>query len=116
MIRLLSDENLNGDISRGILLRNPVIDLVRVQDVGLMEVEDPPILEWAATNKRILLTHDRATVPGFAYARVIAGQKMPGVFVLNDRISIQRAISEILTIDACSEQAEWENLVVYLPL
>jgi hypothetical protein len=50
MLRLLSDENFNGDIVRGLLLRRPDLDLRRVQDVGLGEADDPTILEWAAAN------------------------------------------------------------------
>lgn len=116
MVRLLSDENFNGDIVRGLLLRLPDLDLRRVQDVGLEGAEDPAILEWAAANNRIVLTHDRATLPDFAYARVVTGQPMPGVFVIDDRLSVRQAIDEILLIEDCSEQAEWVGLVVYLPL
>jgi hypothetical protein len=49
MLSLLSDENFNGDIVRGLMLRNPNLDLLRVQDVGLREVNDPAILAWAAS-------------------------------------------------------------------
>ena len=35
MLRLLSDENFNGEIVRGLFRAHPTIDLVRVQDVGL---------------------------------------------------------------------------------
>ena len=41
MLRLLSDENFNGDIVRGLFLRQPNLDLLRVQDVGLREADDP---------------------------------------------------------------------------
>lgn len=116
MLRLLSDENFNGDIVRGLLLRRPDLDLSRVQDVGLEEADDPTVLAWAAANNRILLTHDHATMPDFAYARVVAGQSMPGVFVVHDRMATRRAIEELLLIEACSDQAEWAGLVVYLPL
>jgi len=116
MVRLLSDENFNGEIVRGLLLRYPDLDLRRVQDVGLEAADDPTILEWAAVNNRIVLTHDRATMPDFAYARIISGQPMPGVFILDDRMSIRQAIDELLLVEACSEQAEWAGLVVYLPL
>ena len=112
MLRLLADENFNGDITRGLLLRDPNIDLIRVQDVGLAEVDDPPILAWAAMHNRIVLTHDRATMPDFAYDRIVGGQQMPGVFVLNDRMPIQQAIEELLLIDGCSDLEEWSNLVV----
>ncbi|MBV7332162.1 DUF5615 family PIN-like protein [Chloroflexi bacterium TSY] len=116
MLHLLSDENFNGDIIRGLILRHPTLDLVRVQDVGLIEADDPTVLEWAAVHNRILLTHDRATIPNFAYDRIVLGKPMPGVFVINDRTSIQQAIDELILIDECSEQAEWSNLVVYPPL
>ncbi|MCA9939319.1 MAG: DUF5615 family PIN-like protein [Anaerolineales bacterium] len=66
-MRWLSDENLNADILRGLLLRRPYLDLVRVQDVGLRGSDDPTVLAWAAANDRIMLTHDRATMPDFAY-------------------------------------------------
>jgi len=55
-------------------------------------------------------------MPDFAYFRVVAEQPMPGVFVVDDRMSVRQAIDEILLIENCSEQAEWSSLVVYLPL
>ena len=106
MLRLVSDENFNGDIVRGLLLRRPDLDLSRVQDVGLEAADDLTVLAWAAANNRILLTHDRATMPDFAYARVVAGQSMPGVFVVPDRMAVRRVIEELLLIEACSDQAE----------
>jgi predicted nuclease of predicted toxin-antitoxin system len=116
MLRLLADENFNGDIVRALLLRQPDVDIVRVQDVGLAGVDDPDILNWAATNDRIILTHDRATLPDYAYERLAAGEKMPGVFILNDRFPIGEATREILLIIAVSEPPEWSDRVVYLPL
>jgi predicted nuclease of predicted toxin-antitoxin system len=85
MLRLLADENFNGDIVRALLLRQPDLDIVRVQDIGLAGVGDPDILAWAATNDRIILTHDRATLPDCAFERLASGESMPGVFILNDR-------------------------------
>jgi hypothetical protein len=116
MLQLLSDENFNRDIVRGLLLRRPGLDLVRVQDVELLGRDDSAILEWAAENHRILLTHDRATIPDFAYQRVVDAQPMPGVFVLNDRLPVNRAIEELVMLDECSEQDEWDTRVVYVPL
>ncbi len=116
MLSLLSDENFNGDIVRGLFLRQSNLDLVRVQDVGLQEFEDPEILAWAASNERILLTHDRATMPDFAYERLVRGEAMAGLFVVNDRTPTRQAIDELLLLIGCSEQAEWKGVVLYLPL
>jgi hypothetical protein len=109
MLRLLADENFNGDIVRGLLLRQPDLDIVRVQDVGLAGAEDPDLLAWAAENNRIMLTHDRATMSDYAYERV-------AVFILNDRFPVGRAIEEILLMVACTEQTEWSGRAVHVPL
>ncbi len=85
MLRLLADENLNGDILRGLLLREPDLDIVRVQDVGLTGADDLGVLAWAAEHNRSVLTHDRATMPDFAYDRVSAADPMPGLFMLDSR-------------------------------
>lgn len=48
MIKLLADENFDNTIIRGLQRRNPNVDVVRVQDVGLSGKDDPAILKWAA--------------------------------------------------------------------
>ncbi len=116
MLRLASDENFNGDIVRGLLFRLPDLNLVRFQDIGLDGAIDPVVLAWAAENDRVLMTHDRATLPDFAYERVVAGEAMPGVFVINDRLPVGRAIEELVLVATCSEASEWVGRVLYLPL
>jgi predicted nuclease of predicted toxin-antitoxin system len=116
MLKFLCDENFNGDIFRGLWLRDEKLDLLRVQDVGLRGKDDDDVLDWAAQNDRLLLTHDRATLPNFAFQRVIAGRPMPGVIVVNDRLPIGQIIDEVILIANCSEPADWLNRVLYLPL
>lgn len=67
---------------RGLRLLVEDVDVVRVQDVGLRMATDQAILDWAATEGRILVTQDIRTMPDFAYDRVNAGLAMPGVAVL----------------------------------
>jgi predicted nuclease of predicted toxin-antitoxin system len=116
VLRLLTDENFNGNIVRGLFLRRPELDLLRIQDLPIMGAGDPEILEWAATDDRIVLTHDRATMPDFANARVAANQQMPGLFVISNRMGVQQAIEELLIVDACSVMEDWEGIVQYFPL
>lgn len=116
MLRLLADENFNGFIVSGLLKRQPDLDIVRVQDVGLRGAEDRVILEWAARERRILLTHDAKTITKYAYERVRLAQQMPGVFELVRTLPISRAIDELLLIALASHEGEWEGQVRYLPL
>jgi hypothetical protein len=116
MLPLLADENFNGDIVRALLLRRPELNLLRVQDVGLAGADDPDVMAWAAENGRIVVTHDRATLPDHAFDRIVGDRSMPGVFVLNDRLPVAQAVEELLLIDACSEPDEWDGRVLYLPL
>ena len=116
MLRLAADENLISDIVRGLLRRNPEIDIVRIQDVGLLGVDDPQVLAWAAAERRILVTHDGRTVPRYANQCVEAGLPMSGVFIVPQSLSIGQAIENLLLLCECSSGAEWEGLVYYLPL
>jgi len=92
MLRLAADENFNNDIVRGLLRRQPDLDIVRVQDVGLSGATDPTVLEWAAQEGRVFLTHDVATITRYAYERVQADKLMPGVFEVSRDIPIGVAI------------------------
>lgn len=116
MIRLASDQNFNHDIVRGLLRRLPGLEVRLVQEAGLSQADDPTVLEWAAVEGRILLTHDRATMPNFAYDRVQAGRRMPGVFLVNDRAPVGEVIENLHLLATCSRDDEWEGQVVYVPL
>jgi hypothetical protein len=116
MLRLAADENFNNNIVRGLLRREPDLDIVRIQDVGLSGADDPSVLAWAAQEGRVLLTLDVATITKYAYDRVRAGQSMPGVFEVSRAVPIGRAIEDILLLAECSLEGEWEGQVQYLPL
>lgn len=116
MIRLAADENFRGTIVRGLLRHAPSLDIVRVQDVGLAGADDPAILQWAAENHRVLLTHDEATMVRFAYERVEQGLAMSGVLEVRLSVPVARVIEEVLLLAECSLDSEWEGQVRYLPL
>jgi hypothetical protein len=116
MLRLVADENFNNNIVRGILRRKVNLDIVRVQEIDLSGADDPTVLEWAAQQSRILLTHDVSTITKYAYERIEAGKVMPGVFEVSRTAPIGPVIEDILLLIECSLEGEWEGQIIYLPL
>jgi hypothetical protein len=116
VIKLATDENFDGDILRGLLRLLPDLDIIRIQDVGLAGSLDPAILAWAADEGRILLTHDRETVPGFAYERIRAGLPMPGVFLVSDRMAKGLAIDQLSLAVQCLDMNDCRDLILHFPM
>lgn len=73
MLPLLSDEDVPGPITDGLRQHFPQIDVVRVQDIGLMNTPDAIILEHAAAGNRAILTRDRNTMTAHARDRISQG-------------------------------------------
>jgi uncharacterized protein (DUF433 family) len=115
-MRFLADENFDNDILRGVLSKSADFDYIRVQDTEIYQGDDLTVLAWAASEQRILLTHDAKTMPQPAYDRVAANLPMPGVFVVDDQAPIGVIIDELLAIIGASTAAEWESIVWYLPM
>jgi hypothetical protein len=116
VIRFLSDEDFNNDLVRGLMRRFPEADLVRVQDLGLRGAPDDTVLARAASEGRVVLTHDVSTLVAHAYERVRAGQPMPGVIAVSQSLPAGHVIADLVLVAQCSAPEDWTHQVVYLPL
>lgn len=116
MLKLAADEDLDNYLLRALLRRKPDLDIVRVQDVGLSSASDEVVLEWAASEGRVLLTHDAQTMTGQAYSRISTGKRMAGVFIVRRNVPMSLVIEHVLLLAEASLPEEWENRVGYLPL
>ncbi len=116
MLRFLTDEDFDGRITRGLLAREPALDLVRVQDSGLMGIDDAAVLAWAAANGRVVLSRDRNTMTDAAILRISAGDPMIGLVIVDWRMAIGLAIDELLILNGCTEMVEWDRRIEYLPM
>lgn len=112
----LTDENFSGIILRGLVRRLPNLDIVRVQDVGLLHAADPVILEWAAHEGRILLTHDVTTVTTYAVQRMEQNLLMPGVVQVMSTAYVKTILDDLELLILCSEPNDYENRVIFIPL
>ncbi len=116
MIRFLTDENFNGFVLAGLRRRLPDLDIIRIQDVGLRTARDQVVLEFAAAQDRIVLSHDVRTMGTHALTRLTDGKIMPGLFLIDQNYPIGQAIEQIATIAECSDMSEWTDQIIRLPL
>jgi hypothetical protein len=116
VIPFLIDQNFNEHIVDGMTRRAATLEFVHVRDVNLARAPDSTVLEWAALHGRVLLTHDRRTIPPVAHARVAAGLPMPGVFVVSADMQIAMAIDELLIAAHCLTPDECNQIVRFFPM
>lgn len=116
MLRLLIDQDLDHVILRGLLLRVPNLDVLTAHQAGLSNASDPDLLAWAAEQERLIVTHDRRTMPHHATSRITRAQKLAGLIVVSRQLPISQVINELEIIVSCSDMSEWENIVKHLPL
>jgi hypothetical protein len=88
-VRFLADEDLDAVIVAGLRSREPAIDIVDVKTAGLRGTKDPALLEIAAEQERILVTHDRRTMVSHVRERVAAGKSNPGLFIVPQRVRMR---------------------------
>ena len=74
------------------------------------------VLEWAADQRRIVVTPDISTLAKHAFDRVAAGQPMPGVFEARSVAPIGQAIEDLILLAECSIEGEWEGQARFPPL
>jgi hypothetical protein len=114
--RFLGDHDLNEQIIVGVLRRAPQAVFLRMREVGLAEQPDPVIMDYAAGQGLIIVSHNVNTMPATAYTRMAEGHRIAGLLMVPQTASIGPIIDDLLLIWSTSDAAEWENQVVFLPL
>ncbi|BAY13486.1 DUF5615 family PIN-like protein [Calothrix sp. NIES-2098] len=113
-IRFQADADFNQNIVSGVLRREPKIDFQTALVTDLEGLQDIEVLDIAAKEGRILVSHDRRTMP-FHFAEYIATQTSAGVLIISQDLPIQEAINSLILIWAASDAQEWINRIVFLP-
>ncbi|HBY61245.1 MAG TPA: hypothetical protein DEH78_15600 [Solibacterales bacterium] len=114
-VRFLADADLNYAIVRGVRLREPSIDFKAANDAGLGGLSDPEVLELAAREGRVLVSHDKSTMTVHFAARAASGLRSPGVLLALPSASVGEIVESLLVIWSASRETEWANRIHYLP-
>ncbi|MBW4634247.1 MAG: DUF5615 family PIN-like protein [Iphinoe sp. HA4291-MV1] len=114
IIRFQADADFNQNIVTGVLRRELTINFQTALTAGLEGVQDKEVLAIAAKEGRILVSHDRRTMPLF-FAEYISTQTSSGVLIVSQDVSIQEAINTLILIWAASNAEEWINRIAFVP-
>src|SRR5260370_7748371 len=113
MLKLIIDQDFDHDIVRGLAQRIPNLDAVTALEVGLSTASDAELLAWADQAERIIVTHDRKTMPSHAGRRMTEGKRVFAVFVVSKRLQIVDVLNDLSLILICITNS---NLKLPLPI
>ena len=113
-VRLYFDVHVPIAIADGLRLRD--VDVLRAQEDGAAEFEDPRLLDRATALDRVLFTQDKGFLRE-ANRRNERGEAFSGIVYAHQlNVTIGECVADLEIIGKSSEFAEWIGRVEYLPL
>jgi len=109
-----ADADLNEDIVKGVLRREPKVDFRTATSARLRGLSDLEVLTIAAEEGRILVSHDRKTMPR-TFVQFIQSKTSPGLFLISQKTDLLVAIESLLLAWNASKNEEWINRIAVLP-
>lgn len=114
MIRFQADADFDARIVRAIWRMEPELDLQDAQAVDLVGVPDLQVLEIAASENRMLLTHDKRTMPAHFATFLRQGSSSPGVLIVSQGIPVGAAARGIVRIWQREDAADRVDRLAWL--
>jgi len=113
--RFLADEDLRHRIVKAARRLEPSLEFATAVELGLSRAIDPELLEFAAKNNWLLVSHDVNTMKAFAEQRLASGQGIAGLFMVPQNKASRSVAECLILIWATSSAEEWKDRIVYLP-
>jgi hypothetical protein len=111
--RFQADADFNHKVVRGLRRRDPTIDFQDADAGRLMGLPDIEVLSIAAEAGRILVSHDRCTMPSH-FTQFLATRTSPGLIIVDQDLDIGRSIDELIW--AATDLEEWQDKIGYVPI
>jgi hypothetical protein len=117
-IQYLFDENVAPAYPSQIRRRNPDLVVLAVGELtapskGTLDTE---ILIWCEIHKFILVTNNRRSMPVHLTDYLEQNRHIPGIFILNSKVSSGQNIDELILIYEGSFDDEYQDKIEHLPL
>jgi hypothetical protein len=114
-VRFQADADLDQHIVTGVLRREPGVDFQTAGAAGLRGLSDFDVLTLAAREGRVLVSHDRRTLPR-TFARFVSSNASPGLIIVSQKADLLTAIDDLLLVWSASDSADWINRQFPIPL
>ena len=114
-VQFQADADLNQIILLATLRREPAIDFQTAVGAGLANLSDTQVLAVTARAGRVLVTHDRRTMPRH-FAEFITTQRSPGLIIIPQLLPVSSVVEDLLLIWAATEAEEWTNRICFFPI
>jgi hypothetical protein len=117
-LNYLIDENVNPLYPNQIRRRETdiIIKVVGELETPPRSTLDPDILFWCEENNFVLVTNNRTSMPVHLADHLAQNRHVPGIFILNPNLSIGENLEELMLAALASEEDEYQDRIVYLPL
>lgn len=113
-IRFQADADLKIAIVNGVRLQEPSIEFQTADEAGIRGLSDPQVLEYCARENRVLVSHDRRTMPKH-FGDFLKTQTSPGVIIIGQNVSLRSAIDALLLHWWVVEADEFRSSITDLP-
>jgi hypothetical protein len=115
-IRFQADNDLKRIIVDATLRREPTIDFQTAQAAGLDSLDDELVLGRASEQGRILVSHDKRTMPLRLAEFIARGGKSHGVLLVIPQHAPVRSVAEtLILIWVDNRPEEWVNRLTKIP-
>jgi hypothetical protein len=113
-VRFLADNDLRKAIVRGSVRQEPQVDFRSAQAARLDGLPDFEVLELAAREGRVLVSHDFETMPRH-FRSFTARHRSPGVLLIAQNMPVGQAVESLLLIWEASEREDWMDRMCLVP-
>ncbi len=114
----LLDENVPIVLKHQLQRLKPTIKVLAVGDSEAPPkgTPDAELLRWIEEHSYILVTANRASMPGHLKEHLSAGRHIPGILILPRVLYIRRILEDLLIIWEAGKPEDFRDQIIYLPL
>ncbi|NET58577.1 MAG: hypothetical protein F6K47_21210 [Symploca sp. SIO2E6] len=114
-IKFQADADLKQQIVSAVLRLETAIDFQTANKANLTGLTDRQVLELAASQRRVLVSHDQKTMPNH-FAEFIAHNQSYGIIIVPKKLPVIEVAENIILIWEVFSDEEWIDRIAFLPI